>query len=401
MMITGNLKRMYNLTKNRILIENLLNEGRLEDVKAKYPGSEAKIDELSSIDPSGNNKYLNWLAIMRLQNGVSKHKLTDAINYFHNNQHKFDVKDINQFKDWKSFEEARAKAETKQSRKEIKESGADKVFENEDYLVVMPKNHQASCKYGSNTKWCITMRDEDRYFNDYTKRSPFFFVIDKKRLPNEPGLRRSAYYKIAFQFHPINVSISTKTREEFINTSTQGRFDYWNSSDIPVEKKTVEKYLGRDNFNTIVNAVNTHIKFLYGKFYDEQMSGVDPKLEPHIDILKTREEKILDALDKVSKTTREPWYQTMMKIENFINDYKKIAGSLNKGVISTEELLKSINLYDEYQDNIDKYNQVKRRYSKLNLLYNKLYMTRGTKQDQLGKQRKKGAQNRIKFRDSK
>ena len=44
--------------------EQLLSEGRLDDVKKKFPELDKRgiIDNLSAKDPSGNNAYLRWMA---------------------------------------------------------------------------------------------------------------------------------------------------------------------------------------------------------------------------------------------------------------------------------------------------------------------------------------------------
>lgn len=49
-----------------IILETILNEGRLQDIikkYSKYDVPEAAIRDLSMADPSGNNKYLEWMVI--------------------------------------------------------------------------------------------------------------------------------------------------------------------------------------------------------------------------------------------------------------------------------------------------------------------------------------------------
>ena len=70
-----NIKQTTTLILEKV--ENLLLEGRLEDVKAKYPQPMwDQIDRLAAIDPSGNQKYLDWLA---------KHMLRKTIKWFNDN----------------------------------------------------------------------------------------------------------------------------------------------------------------------------------------------------------------------------------------------------------------------------------------------------------------------------
>lgn len=57
---------------------------------------------------------------------------------------------------------------------------AEKVYENDRFLIVRPLSHKASCYYGANTKWCTTTKENDYYFNNYTSRGKLYYIIDKK-----------------------------------------------------------------------------------------------------------------------------------------------------------------------------------------------------------------------------
>lgn len=48
--------------RNVFLFEDLILENRLDDVIKKYPEiNKVTIEGLSTLDPSGNNKYLDWM----------------------------------------------------------------------------------------------------------------------------------------------------------------------------------------------------------------------------------------------------------------------------------------------------------------------------------------------------
>jgi hypothetical protein len=66
-----------------ILESTILLEGRLEDMKAKYPGNDNEIDELSSQDPSGNNKYLQWMTKQMFGNNAAMEDVVTITNKFH------------------------------------------------------------------------------------------------------------------------------------------------------------------------------------------------------------------------------------------------------------------------------------------------------------------------------
>lgn len=73
-----------------------------------------------------------------------------------------------------------------------KSKDAIKVFENDHCYVYNIQSHEASCKYGAGTKWCIT-QTHGTYWNDYynKQRLTFYFIISKEEPASNP------YYKIA------------------------------------------------------------------------------------------------------------------------------------------------------------------------------------------------------------
>lgn len=286
-------------------IGNLLNEGRVEDVKNKYPSYESdNIDTLISIDPSTNNKYLSWLSKIWLPRTIKWYKdnpisgnwrpernynpedvptesnddrwegeyrfrsrkqrlspdsmkeWSDALEHFHKNPSKYESKDINQYNE-RNFIDTVEKAKQKLSRKEMKETGVDKVFENDDFILLMPKTHKAACRYGSRTRWCVTMRGYTGYFERYFTEGPIFFLIDKRMLEPTKSMATQDYYKIAMHYRPFGGRLSsggkrgltlaqTLNKAEFLNGAdlANTRIDYWNVQDQPKKENVVLKFLG-------------------------------------------------------------------------------------------------------------------------------------------------------------
>jgi len=56
-----------------------------------------------------------------------------------------------------------------------------KLFENDDFLLVIPLTFEASCKYGAGTKWCTTSRDGDYMFNKHNRMGSLGYVIVKNK----------------------------------------------------------------------------------------------------------------------------------------------------------------------------------------------------------------------------
>ncbi len=64
--------------------------------------------------------------------------------------------------------------------RKVKETGAERVYQDSDWLVISPKTHEASCHYGANTKWCTTEKDNDTKFKEYISEGPLYTLINKK-----------------------------------------------------------------------------------------------------------------------------------------------------------------------------------------------------------------------------
>jgi hypothetical protein len=206
-------------TINNVL--SVLLEGRLEDVKAKYsdtPNSETIIDTLSQADPSGNNKYLDWMAKVSFSDGedFSLEDITSVVTSYHEglqrltSQISAPIVDAN-----KDSFPGRAERRIKNNPKDIsgypslsslrlittaleetrkERPDRDRIYQDDRWTVVVPKTHEAACKYGVHSNWCVSTSNS-RYFGQYTTGRDallFFILWRNKRNPEE-----KTEYKVA------------------------------------------------------------------------------------------------------------------------------------------------------------------------------------------------------------
>jgi len=166
----------------------VLLEGRLEDLKSKYPNID--IDKLWNGDPSKTKKYVSWTA-KNLSNDSQIDELLGLIAVFDKQNSKFKVKDINWYKsiaDLKSAVDAVLDSgpSKTQLRKESS-SGAVKISEDDAWVVFRIDTKQAAQKLGRDAKWCITMPDKnyyEQYVSDGVKFYYFISKISEARTPN-------------------------------------------------------------------------------------------------------------------------------------------------------------------------------------------------------------------------
>lgn len=182
-------------------LNRLLIEAKIDQAIQKYADDSNMslfLNELKIANVS--QKYIPWIISQALkddwperimQEGQIK-RLTKAwitkVDRFDKmlklNQIPIDKRDINQYENFEELtastnaaeREYQIKAKAKQGKKEV-----SKIYEDESFLIIEPKSEEASCSYGSGTKWCISATDSKNYFDEYAEKGArFLFIIDKK-----------------------------------------------------------------------------------------------------------------------------------------------------------------------------------------------------------------------------
>ena len=212
--------------------KHLLIEGRIDDVAKKYPwmattpmNKEAgpvsvafpgmtPLKYLSKSDPSGNNKYLMWMAdryAEALENPsddaffhpgfLDSHYppiVAQIVNRFHKLVPYLRNKDLYSYKSVSEVESALKDAmrkkdaiDHKKALKDAAKKGGKAIWENGDVTVIRPLTPKASCLFGKQTKWCVSAEKAANAFMQYTESNIalYFFFF-----PHHPEER---YKKVA------------------------------------------------------------------------------------------------------------------------------------------------------------------------------------------------------------
>lgn len=167
---------------------------KLDKIKQDNPELNISIiDVIRSIDPSSTNKYCEFLIKMLKTNDNYQQTIVNALisglfgvrtietlhkfeDHSKANRIPLEYRDISSHSDWLTIEEAVKIADEVVKRKQL-EKETKKIFENDEWVVLIPESYEASQLYAYNTKWCITQKT---YWNDYKKSSRIIFVINKK-----------------------------------------------------------------------------------------------------------------------------------------------------------------------------------------------------------------------------
>lgn len=250
-------------------VSEVLLEGRLEDVKAKYDENFADIiDDLSSNDPSGNNKYLDWMANQYFNvGGVSVTNLSDFINRYHNLLPKINpkmAKEIvdantnlypgndtrrvsNNPKDINSFSTLAGLTKIVELAEENIPSSTerDKIYQDEKWTVIIPKTHKSSCKYGVHSSWCVSTSNED-YFHRYTKEGMLAFVLWRSKQETQMDLEREGEYKVAVHINYNNPEYTS--------------WSWFNKQDNRMDNDLILSIFPPDLISSIKNQINIQMK---------------------------------------------------------------------------------------------------------------------------------------------
>ena len=240
-----NLKKGAKQYRVRDVFEQMTDE----QLKTFMNGAEKAIELAKTQDPSGDNKYLMWVAryvrkdlMRRLQKysktwgtspiawndvnapedstfhpdkmaeSIAGHmynmvgNLLPSIQDFHMlKRQKIITKDIydfdptNEVGDFKNFvTNAMVEFKEREQKAALKKKAAgeaDDILDTEDYAVIRPNSEGASCYYGWGTRWCISARESRNYFNSYSGEGKSFYFVMFRHLDNS-----SPYKKLALVY---------------------------------------------------------------------------------------------------------------------------------------------------------------------------------------------------------
>ena len=191
---------------------NLIQEGRVDDFKNKF-GQKFSPEMIGRIVSEITPKFLQWAG--KVIDGVNFNdnfiKLSEALKKFEKISTNLPKTDITQYQTLEELITAITNYEGK-SRRDIKKvEGGNVVYDDGNYFVVNPLNHDASCYYGKGTKWC-TAAETDTHFKKYNEDGKLFYIIDRSKPTNDP------LYKVALLRKFDGDRIYYDAKDEYVRT---------------------------------------------------------------------------------------------------------------------------------------------------------------------------------------
>ena len=233
----------------------LLKEGRKEDLKKKYSTkfNEQDLEFILNISDlkDFNHKYTDF--VLKNTDGDGEldtdelEHFVELIKDFDKYQSQFPKKDINQYVSLNELEKVILYVRAKNKEKEL-EKQADRIYEDDKFLVIKPKTEESSCKYGSNTKWCVTSKGTG-HFGRYTAgRQSLYFIINKSKSTN------ANYAKVAIHF------------------DDEGNLRYWDTQDSPMTQREIDVF--EYAFSEMIDSIKDDYKIHAGSMADRILSQI-------------------------------------------------------------------------------------------------------------------------------
>jgi len=172
---------------------------KVEQLRQKYPNiTTTTFKKFESSDKTKTKKYLPFMLetwINRNYHIKNSNDLVNLVNMFDELLPYIENKDI-YHKDYKNIEYflevINDGIDEKDEKLFIRDEHVNVIYESDKYVLLQPKTHKGSCKYGANTKWCTASKRDEATFNRYSKQGFLVYLISKEK---DKGVD---YQKIAF-----------------------------------------------------------------------------------------------------------------------------------------------------------------------------------------------------------
>jgi hypothetical protein len=284
---------------------------KVDDLRNKYKSvSNSSFSKFEEADFTPTKKYLDFmLKTWEDRKTEGPYRTTgsviDAVNKFHNLIPYIENKDIYSKEYYGNFGkliDVIGVAEVVREEKSFnKEEHINVLLETSEFLLLQPKTHKGSIKYGANTKWCTTTKNNESIFNRYTRDGFLGYLIDKTET------KTGEYKKVALylEYNSGGINDNVKLYDVKDKYATE---DDLIQSGWDIEKlfeiitmfryhfiKSKENKKSKDFVNVFVNTLN---KLDFNKF-EFHMNKLDDECDlSYIKGAQSKVESFLESLNK-------------------------------------------------------------------------------------------------------
>lgn len=214
-------------------VEERIVEG-LADVKKMYVDSkkipEDLFNKLSEFDPTPQKKYIQWICKRFLSERMDPQdvRMFEVVKDFDDLVNKKIItgqeSDIYTYKTLEALVDKTLQLKDVKTKgeevKDIKTKGARLVFQNDKANVYHITSKEASCFYGSGTRWCTAASSSSNYFNNYhwDQAVNLYYIIVK-----DPTVKDDLK-KVAVAVYPSGKKVAYDSQDRQINPYTLSNY---------------------------------------------------------------------------------------------------------------------------------------------------------------------------------
>jgi len=284
---------------------------KVDDLRNKYKSvSNSSFSKFEEADLTPTKKYLDFMLKTwedRKTGGPYRTagSIIVAVNKFHNLIPWVENKDIYSKEYYGNFGKLIDVIEVAEVLREEKnfnkEEHINVLLETDEFLLIQPKTHKGSIKYGANTKWCTTTKNNESIFKNYTRDGFLGYLIDKT--DTKIGDYKKVALYLEYNSGGINESVKIYDVKDKYGHETflvEGGWDIEKLFEIfTIFRyhfiKNKENKRSKDFVNTFVNTLN---KLDFNKF-EVHMNKLDAECDlSYIKDAQSKVESFLESLNK-------------------------------------------------------------------------------------------------------
>jgi len=232
MELKGRSLKVFNRYKEKYPDESLLKQVIISYVNGfnKYHNTWKYIDwllkiVLNHLETSTNvilkpEHIIEQIKFFHVNNNLYNKKNLNGLELLSNISIKQSFNDINQynFEQLKTANELVKKIKKDREEKIKQQKDVNIVYEDDDYLILVPLSWESSKFWGISTKWCTTLKNDDSYFKKYTENGSLFYIIDKhKKDDKDNPFSKFAIHLWDNQQHPDDAQVFNTLDDELKN----------------------------------------------------------------------------------------------------------------------------------------------------------------------------------------
>ena len=187
---------MDRLCETTLLLEDTLDqvytkhysEGKPEYIPEDVFYKIVPIDPKTDLDKNKKGKFCPWLISLYRAGGLdlnNEEGLANVTEYLKvaYKLNGFDIRQCRSVEDLHTAVEpylnGKATSKAEEIRR-IKERGAEPVYDDNKWIVIVPKTKEAAIYYGKGTRWCTAATESTNLFDSYNSRGPLYININKE-----------------------------------------------------------------------------------------------------------------------------------------------------------------------------------------------------------------------------